>query len=90
MLCCHGHIDDIDDILVFSSTLEEHALHLKQVLEAFREHRLFAKLSKCEFALREMPFLGLIASAEGLHVDPAKVAAVEQWPTPKNVHEVWV
>jgi Reverse transcriptase (RNA-dependent DNA polymerase) len=76
--CCVVYTDAI---LVFSSTLEERALHLKQVLEAFREHRLFAKLSKCEFARREMPFLGFIASAEGLHVHPAKVAAVEQWPT---------
>jgi Reverse transcriptase (RNA-dependent DNA polymerase) len=83
--CCAVYMDDI---LVFSSTLEEHTLHLKQVLEVFRGHRLFAKLSKCEFARREMPFLGFMASAEGLHVDPAKVAAVEQWPTAKNVREV--
>lgn len=58
----------LDDILVFSKTEAEHEQHLRQVLERLREHRLYAKLSMCEFYMREVEFLGHKVSAENLSV----------------------
>lgn len=78
----------VDDILVYSKTEEEHAEHLRTVLQTLREHQLYAKLSKCEFWLERIAFLGHIVSGEGIAVDPAKVAAVSEWPVPKSVSEI--
>ena len=62
----------IDDILIYSKTEEEHARHLHIVLQRLREHQLYAKFSKCEFWLKEVPFLGDVISVEGISVDPVK------------------
>ena len=78
----------LDDILVFSRTKEEHMQHLRAVLTRLREQKLYAKLSKCEFARTEVQFLGHRIGAQGLSVSPDKVEAVRDWPTPKNVHDV--
>lgn len=78
----------LDDVLVFSRTPEEHTEHLRLVLAKLREHKLFAKLSKCRFALSSVHFLGHVISAAGIQPDPAKVAIVRDWPTPRNVHEL--
>ena len=66
----------IDDILVFSKTEEEHAEHLRLVLQKLREHKLYAKRSKCEFWLKEVSFLGHVVSNGGIAVDPSKVRDV--------------
>jgi hypothetical protein len=63
----------IDDILIYSKTKEEHAKHLHIVLSCLREHPLYAKFSKCEFWLDEVPFLGHVLSIEGVVVDLGKV-----------------
>ena len=63
----------IDDILIYSKNEEEHARHLHIVLQRLREHQLYAKFSKCDFWLKEVPFLGHVISAEGISVDPSKV-----------------
>ncbi|CAA7032416.1 unnamed protein product [Microthlaspi erraticum] len=78
----------IDDILVYSRSQEEHATHLRLVLEKLREQKLFAKLSKCSFWQREMGFLGHIVSAEGVSVDPAKIEAIRDWPRPSSATEI--
>jgi len=78
----------IDDILVYSRDEEEHAEHLRIVLQILREKQLYAKFSKCEFWLREVSFLGHIVSAEGIRVDPSKISAIVNWSPPKNVSEV--
>ena len=78
----------IDDILVYSRDEEEHAEHLRIVLQILREKQLYAKFSKCEFWLREVSFLGHIVSAEGIRVDPSKISAIVNWNPPKNVSEV--
>nr|KYP34046.1 Retrovirus-related Pol polyprotein from transposon 17.6 [Cajanus cajan] len=78
----------IDDILVYSKSLEDHREHLRSVLEVLREKQLYAKLSKCEFWLSEVKFLGHVISAEGIAVDPAKVEAVIQWERPKTATEI--
>ena len=78
----------IDDILVYSRTKAEHSEHLRMVLQTLRDHRLYGKLSKCEFWLSEIMFLGHVISREGIKVDPQKVKAVLEWPGPSNVTEV--
>jgi hypothetical protein len=75
----------IDDILVYSNSYIEHEKHLREVLQTLREHRLYAKLNKCEFWLKEVTFLGHVISAEGILVDPRKVEAVLKWERPTNV-----
>jgi len=67
----------IDDILTYSKNEEEHAEHLRIVLQTLRQEKLYAKLSKCEFWLKSVAFLGLIVSGEGISVDPNKVQAVK-------------
>jgi hypothetical protein len=63
----------IDDILIYSKSEEEHAQHLRLILQRLRHHQLYAKFSKCAFWLKEVPFLGHVFSAEGITVDPSKV-----------------
>ena len=60
----------IDDILVYSRSEEEHAEHLRIVLQTLRNKKLYAKFSKCEFWLEEVVFLGHVISTEGVYVDP--------------------
>src|SRR3954471_21381829 len=78
----------INDILIYSKSNEEHEVHLRLILEKLREHKLYAKFSKCEFWLNEVGFLGHIVSGDGVAVDPAKVSAVTKWEYPKLVKEV--
>ncbi|TQE09442.1 hypothetical protein C1H46_004935 [Malus baccata] len=78
----------IDDILVYSKSEADHVQHLTLVLEKLREHRLYAKFSKCQFWLEEVAFLGHVISAQGILVDPQKIAAVENWEQPRTVTEV--
>jgi hypothetical protein len=72
----------IDDILIYSQSEEEHVNHLKMVLQRLREHQLFAKLSKCEFWINEVLFLGHIINKDGLVVDPKKVVDILNWKVP--------
>ncbi|XP_040952743.1 uncharacterized protein [Gossypium hirsutum] len=78
----------IDDILVYSKSESEHDQHLRTVLQILREKQLYGKLSKCEFWLSEVVFLGHVVSADGIRVDPKKIEAIVQWKAPKNVSEV--
>ena len=78
----------LDDILVFSKTAAEHMVHLRAVLAALRKHKLYAKLSKCEFNKSQLKFLGHIVSSSGIKVDTDKIAAIEKWPVPKNLSEL--
>ena len=78
----------IDDILVYSTNLEENTRHLRHALQTLQENQLYAKLSKCEFAKQEMEFLGHIVTPTRLKVDPKKVEAIKNWPTPKTVPDL--
>src|SRR3954462_1919070 len=89
----HPYLDQfvvvfIDDILIYSKSEEEHAEHLRVVLELLKEKKLYAKLSKCEFWLNEVSFLGHVISKDGIAVDPTKVEAVSQWEAPRSVSEI--
>lgn len=78
----------IDDILIYSKNKEEHTNHLRIVLTRLREHKLYAKFSKCEFWLDQVPFLGHILSAEGVVVDPSKVTNIIKCKPSTTVHLV--
>jgi hypothetical protein len=78
----------IDDILIYSKTSEDHAKHLHIILQQLRDHRLYAKLSKCEFWLDTVKFLGHTISGDGISVDPSKVQEVMDWKPPTSVHQI--
>jgi hypothetical protein len=75
----------IDDILIYSSSLEEHAEHLRKVFQRLRENKLYAKLEKCEFGVMEVDFLGHRITQEGLMMDDHKVKGILDWEPPKSV-----
>ena len=78
----------LDDILIFSNTLEEHEQHVKKVLDVLRREKLYAKESKCEFFKPEVEFLGHIVGRNGIRMMEDKVQAVKEWPTPTRVTDV--
>lgn len=78
----------LDDILVFSKDEEEHQRHLRVVFDILRKHKLYVKLSKCAFGQTTLPFLGHLVGKDGIRVDPAKIAAVKDWPRPATAHDV--
>jgi hypothetical protein len=78
----------IDDILVYSRNEQEHTMHLHTVLQRLHDHRLYAKLSKCDFGLREIKFLGHTISQDGISVDPEKVQEVMDWKPPTTVRQI--
>ncbi|ODM14395.1 hypothetical protein SI65_10230 [Aspergillus cristatus] len=78
----------LDDILIYSKTHDEHIHHVCLVLEKLRDAGLFAKLSKCEFAVSETKFLGIIVGQDGLRMDPDKVKTIVDWETPTCVTDV--
>jgi transposase InsO family protein len=78
----------IDDILVYSRSIREHITHLRKVFDTLREHKLYAKASKCEWCKPSLEYLGHIVSAQGLSPVPTKVRAIHEFPRPKNVRDV--
>jgi hypothetical protein len=78
----------IDDILIYSRNEEEYEEHLRIVLQKLREHRLYAKLSKCEFWMKQVAFLGHIISKGGISVDPSKIQDVLGWNAPTSVGDI--
>src|SRR5579864_5113099 len=93
--CLHDFLDlfcivFLDDVLIFSDTLEEHVAHVKQVLSRLREYGLTCKLSKCEFHVTSVSFLGFIISPEGISMEPDRVSAITEWPIPTSVQDVQI
>jgi hypothetical protein len=78
----------IDDILIYSKSDSDHEEHLRLVLQKLRDNQLYAKFSKCEFWIGEVPFLGHIISNGGISVDPAKVKEIMEWSVPTTVTEI--
>ncbi|GJZ54036.1 putative reverse transcriptase domain-containing protein [Tanacetum coccineum] len=72
-------IEFIDGILIYSHNKEEHASHLRIILELLKKEKLYAKFSKCDFRIRIVQFLGHLIDSQGLHVDPAKIKVVKNW-----------
>ena len=69
----------IDNILIYSRSVEEHEQHLRVILNKLRAHELYAKFNKCEFWLKEVTFLGHIITTEGVKVDLEMVKAVSEF-----------
>jgi hypothetical protein len=78
----------IDDILVYSKNEDAHTKHLHTVLQRLRDHHLYAKLSKCDFWMREIKLLGHTISQNGISVDPEKVQEVMDWKPPTTVRQI--
>ncbi|GJW71328.1 putative reverse transcriptase domain-containing protein [Tanacetum coccineum] len=78
----------IDDILIYSKFKEDYEVHLKLVLELLKKEKLFAKISKCEFWLQEVHFLGHVVNSNGIHVDSSKIETVKNWKAPKTPSEI--
>lgn len=78
----------IDDIIVFSETLEEHLAKLEKVFRRLREANLTLKPSKCHFLQKEVNILGYTVSAEGIKPDVSKIKAVQEFPRPKKVKDI--
>ena len=82
-VCCY-----LDDILVYSNSWDEHLQHVELVLQRLRKERLYAKLSKCVFAVQEVEYLGFILKSGKLAMNPNKTQAIEVWETPKSKKEL--
>ena len=78
----------LDDILIYSKSKEEHITHVRKVLDVLRTHKLYAKISKCEFFQKQVEYLGHFISQEGISVDKRKVEVLQKWPTPANISEL--
>ena len=78
----------LDDIVIYSNTLEEHLEHLRQVLDVLRANELYAKPHKCVFGRSEIEFCGHIVGNGVVKVMQDKIKSIKDWPQPKNVHEV--
>jgi hypothetical protein len=77
----------LDDIFIYSPNAQAHYHHVQQVLQALRKNKLIAKKKKCAFFFKEVRFLGLVISAQGIKTDPEKIEKVMNWPTPTTIKE---
>lgn len=77
-----------DDILIYSSSYEEHIKHIRLVLEILARDQWQVKMSKCSFAKQQIAYLGHVLTGQGVSTDPGKVAVVVSWPKPNNVKDV--
>lgn len=78
----------LDDVIIFSSTLEEHETRLLHVLQQLRENGLKLSPSKCHFFQSSVRYLGHIVSSKGVETDPEKVSALRTWPRPQTLSEL--
>ena len=78
----------IDDILIFTTTEEEHDRVIEEVLKRIQENDLFLKVEKSLWKQLEIEFLGLYISPDGVHMDETKTKAITEWPVPKTVKDI--
>ncbi|KAK3575625.1 hypothetical protein QTP86_031586 [Hemibagrus guttatus] len=83
-----GVIAYIDDILVYSASMEDHVRQVREVLTRPQWHHLYVKLEKCKFHWTTVTFLGYMISHQGVEMDVVKVRSVTEWPAPATVHEL--
>jgi hypothetical protein len=77
-----------DDILIYSSSLDQHKVHLHSVLTVLRNHELKAKLSKCTFGQSQVEYLGHTISTEGVSTDPTKIVDIVKWKIPHTIKKL--
>ena len=80
----------LDDILVFSRSVKDHATHLRWVFGKLQENGLKAKAGKCSFGITSVEYLGHVIYAQGVSLDSSKVEAIKSWPPPKDAYKVSV
>lgn len=78
----------LDDIIIFTNTLEEHRKIVRQVLQILRDNHLTCKPEKCKFEVQEVEYLGHVVAPGQVRMDPTKMEGVAQWKTPTNISEV--
>ena len=86
--CRHFAEVYIDNIVIFSRTLQEHLDHLRAVLFKLRAEKLYAKKKKCSFGQREIEFCGFLVHREGVKTHPDKVKVIADWPTQENAKDI--
>src|SRR5258708_6180429 len=84
-ICMVGYIDDI---LIYLDSVDQHWDHVRDVLRRLQKAGLYANPKKCNFHTDTVEYLGFILTPTGLHMDPTKVAAIQNWPEPRNVCDV--
>ena len=78
----------IDDILVYSATMEEHRVQVQKVLEALNKEEILLKPEKCDFDIQSTRYLEYVLSSKGLEMDPVKTKTIREWKRPKSVHDI--
>jgi hypothetical protein len=78
----------LDDILIFNRTWEEHMQHIQRVLSTLRQHKLYANLEKCSFGMNRVQYLGYIVDEHGVHVYPANIQVIRDFPAPTTLTEL--
>lgn len=78
----------MDDILIFSADLEEHRQVVREVLKRLEANNMYLKPFKCMFEQSEVEYLGVIVSHDKVKMDPVKVKALAEWPTPQNPSDI--
>src|SRR5438128_7709595 len=78
----------LDDVLIYSRTKAEHLQHLELVLKVLRQHKLYAKIAKCDIMKESVEYLGHYLSGQGVSVDPRKIEAINKWTPPETVSHV--
>ncbi len=81
-VCAVGYINDI---LIYLDSIDQHWDHMREVPRHLQEARLYTNPKKCNFHTDTIEYLGFILTPTGLHMDPAKVAMIQNWPEPQNV-----
>ena len=76
----------LDDILIYSNSMSDHMLHVREALQHLWDNGLYASSEKYEFYTTSVEYLGFILSPDGLMMDPAKIQVIQDWPKP---HKVW-
>lgn len=84
----HALLLYLDDIVIFSSTFDQHLDRLEMVLSRLQTHHLKVKLKKCHFFQTEVGYLGHVISADGVSTDPEKIRAIAEWSRPNSVKEL--
>ena len=79
----------LDNILIYSYTMDNHVQHLKLVLDCLQRKNLLIKPEKCDFHKQKVFYLGFLIGRDGMSIDPEKLRAVKDWERPTNVKEVW-
>ncbi|RDX96931.1 Retrovirus-related Pol polyprotein from transposon 17.6, partial [Mucuna pruriens] len=77
-----------DDILVYSTYVHVHVMHVKLVLELLKKESLYVNLDKCTFCTNQVVFLGFVVESHGVKLDEEKVKVIQSWPTPKSMSDV--